>query len=264
MIELRNVSKQYKTHVGGLTDALHNINLDVKDGEFVSLIGPSGCGKTTLLKILAGLEDDYEGTAVLNGNPVTKPSSDIGMVFQDPTLLPWRTILSNILLPIELRRLDKEFYVEKALELMNMMGLKGFDDKYPRELSGGMRQRASICRALIHDPKVLLMDEPFAALDAMTRDFLNEELQKIWLKSGKTVVFVTHSIAEAVFLSDRIVVMTPRPGEIAEIVPITIPRERKRADMACREPAEALLHIRERFAKLNNRLYEDAAKASIL
>lgn len=250
--------------MGELTPALHNINLTVGDGEFVSLIGPSGCGKTTLLKILAGLEDDYEGTAVLNGAPVLKPSSDIGMVFQDSTLLPWRTILSNILLPIELRRLDKELYVDKALELMDMMGLKGFDDKYPRELSGGMRQRASICRALIHDPKVLLMDEPFAALDAMTRDFLNEELQKIWLKSGKTVVFVTHSIAEAVFLSDRVVVMTPRPGEIAEIVPITVARERKRADMAKKEPAEALIYIRERFVALNNQSSFDTVKIESL
>lgn len=235
--------------MGDVTTALQDISLNIPDGEFIAIVGPSGCGKTTLLKILAGLELNYEGIVQLNGANVTKPSSDIGMVFQEPILLPWRTILENILLPVELRHYDKEFYETRAIELIEMMGLKGFDDKYPSELSGGMRQRAGICRALIHDPKVLLMDEPFAALDAMTRDFMNEELRKIWLKSGKTILFVTHSITEAIFLADRIVVMSPRPGRIAEIIPVILPRERHRKNLNSATASLLVENIRKHFFK---------------
>jgi len=213
----------------------------------VALVGPSGCGKTTLLKILAGLEGGFSGHVSLNNQPITKPSSDMGMVFQEPTLLAWRSILQNILLPVELKNVEKSHYLKRARDLMEMMGLKGFEDKYPRELSGGMRQRAGICRALIRDPKVLLMDEPFGSLDAMTREFLNLELQRLWLQSQKTVVFVTHSIPEAVFLADRVVVMSPRPGRIVDIIHVPLSRERSFADLAKPEASRLLSHIRQHF-----------------
>ncbi len=245
LIRINGLTKQYHTRTGDITVALDKVHLDIVDGEFIALVGPSGCGNTTLLKILAGLEGRFGGEARLGDKAITKPSPEVGVVFQEPTLLPWRTILENILLPVELMRLDRKAYTERALELMEMIGLKGFENKYPRELSGGMRQRAGICRALVRDPKVLLMDEPFGALDAMTREFLNTELQRIWMRSGKTVIFVTHSIPEAVFLADRVVVMSPRPGRISEIIPVTLPRERKLGDLAHAE--DVLARIRGHF-----------------
>lgn len=245
LIQISGLTKQYYTRTGDITVALDHVHLDVVEGEFIALVGPSGCGKTTLLKILAGLEDRFEGEASLGDVAITRPSSEVGVVFQEPTLLPWRTILDNVLLPVELKHLDRKIYTQRALELMEMIGLKGFENKYPRELSGGMRQRAGICRALVRDPKVLLMDEPFGALDAMTREFLNAELQRIWLKSGKTIIFVTHSIPEAVFLADRVVVMSPRPGRISEIVPVTLPRERKLSDLG--NAGDVLDRIRAHF-----------------
>ncbi len=245
LIRIKGLTKQYHTRTGDITVALDRVQLDIVDGEFIALVGPSGCGKTTLLKILAGLEDRFGGEARLGDKAIVKPSPEVGVVFQEPTLLPWRTILENILLPAELMHLDRKVYTERALELMDMIGLKGFENKYPRELSGGMRQRAGICRALVRDPKVLLMDEPFGALDAMTREFLNAELQRIWLKSGKTVIFVTHSIPEAVFLADRVVVMSPRPGRISEIIPVTLPRERKLSDLS--QAGDVLARIRNHF-----------------
>ena len=247
LIRIGELNKHYHTKSGDVTIALTGVNLDIADGEFIALVGPSGCGKTTLLKILAGLEGGFEGRVCLNGINITKPSPDVGVVFQEPTLLAWRTILENILLPVELLHLDKQKYLDRAMDLMEMIGLKGFEKKYPRELSGGMRQRAGICRALIRDPSVLLMDEPFGALDAMTREFLNAELQKIWLKRKKTIVFVTHSIPEAVFLADRVVVMSPRPGRISEIVSITLPRERKLTDLGQSNAGDLLSHIRSHF-----------------
>jgi NitT/TauT family transport system ATP-binding protein len=228
--------------------ALDDITLDIARGEFVALVGPSGCGKTTLLKILAGLMNGYDGGLTLDGQPITKPRLDVGVVFQEPTLLPWRTILDNVLLPVELANLDRRAHTERAMSLMATVGLGGFEHKYPRELSGGMRQRAGICRALVRDPQLLLMDEPFGALDAMTREFLNVELQRIWLGSGKTVVFVTHSIPEAVYLADRVVVMSPRPGRIAEVVDIDLPRPRRLADMAHEQAGTLLARIRRHFA----------------
>lgn len=245
LIRIDGLTKQYHTRTGDVTVALEKVHLDVADGEFIALVGPSGCGKTTLLKILAGLEGRFGGKVYLGEKSIVKPSPEVGVVFQEPTLLPWRTILENILLPVELMHLDRKVYTERALELMEMIGLKGFENKYPKELSGGMRQRAGICRALVRDPKVLLMDEPFGALDAMTREFLNTELQRIWMKSGKTVIFVTHSIPEAVFLADRVVVMSPRPGRISEVVTVPLPRERKLSDLST--ATEILTRIRGHF-----------------
>ena len=227
LIQISGLTKQYYTRTGDITVALDHIHLDVVEGEFIALVGPSGCGKTTLLKILAGLEGRFEGEARLGDVAIIRPSSEVGVVFQEPTLLPWRTILDNVLLPVELKHLDRKIYTQRARELMEMIGLKGFENKYPRELSGGMRQRAGICRALVRDPKVLLMDEPFGALDAMTREFLNAELQRIWLKSGKTIIFVTHSIPEAVFLADRIVLLGSHPGRMISISQVPFERPRK-------------------------------------
>ncbi|MBK0419783.1 ABC transporter ATP-binding protein [Leucobacter sp. CSA1] len=247
LIEVRGLTKTYRPRRSTPTVALDDVDLTVGQGEFIALVGPSGCGKTTLLKILAGLIPAYDGEVTLGGRPVSGPSSEVGVVFQQPTLLPWRTILENIMIPIEVQGLDRKAGLERARELMSTVGLDGFADKYPKELSGGMQQRAGICRALVHDPKVLLMDEPFGALDAMTREFMNEELQRIWLASGKTVVFVTHSIPEAAFLADRVVVMTPRPGRIAEIVGVDIPRPRSLADMATETAGDRLERIRVHF-----------------
>lgn len=249
MIEIRDLNKDYKNKIGGTTRALSNINLSIADGEFVAIVGPSGCGKTTILKILAGLEQNFDGIVLIDQKPVTKPSLNIGMVFQEPTLLPWRTVIENVLLPIELRHLDKQIHYERAVYLLEKTGLKGLEDKFPSELSGGMRQRAGICRALICDPQVLLMDEPFASLDAMSRELLNNELQHLWLTSRKTVIFVTHSISEAVFLADKVVVMRSVPGHIVETIPIFTPRERKYSDLATSEMVDVTQRIRAHFSQ---------------
>lgn len=225
-INVAALHKIYNTRGGGKTHALADINFTVKKGEFISIVGPSGCGKTTLLNVLAGLISKTEGSASVSGHEVTKPLPEIGMVFQAPTLLPWRTILENVMVPVEVQKLDKKMYLEKAKELLKLAGLDGFEDKFPNELSGGMQQRAGICRALVHSPSVLLMDEPFGALDAMTREYMNLELLRIWKESNQTIALVTHSITEAVFLSDRVIVMSPRPGRIAEIITIDLPRPR--------------------------------------
>ncbi|ROO88282.1 NitT/TauT family transport system ATP-binding protein [Actinocorallia herbida] len=225
-IEIGDLQKVYRPRRSAPTQALADIDFTVKRGEFVSVVGPSGCGKTTLLKILAGLIPRTEGTVRIAGRDVLKPIPEVGMVFQAATLLPWRTILQNIMVPIEVQGLDAKAGRARARELIELVGLTGFEDKYPSELSGGMQQRAGICRALVHDPAVLLMDEPFGALDAMTREHMNVELLRIWRESGQTVVFVTHSIPEAVFLSDRVVVLSSRPGRIAEIIPIELERPR--------------------------------------
>lgn len=247
-LDMHYPSRRRAAGQGG-THALQGIELDIARGEFVALVGPSGCGKTTLLKILAGLIDGHSGRVTLDGRPLTRPSLEVGVVFQEPTLLPWRTILDNVMLPVELAGLDRAAHVERAMSLMAKVGLSGFEHKHPRELSGGMRQRAGICRALVRDPSLLLMDEPFGALDAMTREFLNVELQRLWMDSGdKTVVFVTHSIPEAVFLSDRVVVMSPRPGRIAEIVHVDLPRPRRLGDMAHAHAGRLLAHIRRHFS----------------
>ena len=216
----------YRSKTGDDIVALHNVDLAIGNQEFVTLVGPSGCGKSTLLKLIAYLIEPTRGRLNLGGKPHTQPSPDIGIVFQDAVLLPWRNVVDNVLLPIEILGLDRRAYRKRAMELLNLVGLQGFENRMPKELSGGMQQRTAICRALIHDPDVLLMDEPFAALDAMTREELGLELMRIWDEHKKSIVFVTHSIPEAILLADRVVVMTPRPGRIAEIIDIDLKRPR--------------------------------------
>ena len=226
LIVVSDLEKTYTTKGRALVQALAGISLSIEPGEFITIVGQSGCGKTTLLKILAGLLARSAGSVTLRGEPVNGPRRDIGVVFQDPVLLPWRTVLDNVMLPIQVLGLDRRQYRARAAELLRLVGLDGFEDKYPHELSGGMRQRVAIARALVHDPSLLLMDEPFGALDAMTREFMNLELLRVWQQAQKTVVFITHSIPEAVFLADRVVVMSARPGRIVEIVHVDLPRPR--------------------------------------
>ena len=198
--------------------ALTDVSLTVPAGAFVALLGPSGCGKTTLLRILAGLEPPTSGRVTIDDVPVTEPSEHVAFVFQSSVLLPWRSVLANVLLPVEVRHLPLADWTDKAMDLLRLTGHADFAHHYPRELSGGMRQRAAICRALLMDPDVLMMDEPFGALDAMTRDTMNEELSALWRRSGKTIVFVTHDIAEAVRLGTEVAVMSARPGRIERLV----------------------------------------------
>jgi NitT/TauT family transport system ATP-binding protein len=226
VVAMTGVSKTFETASGDTVHALSNINLEVRPGEFVSVLGASGCGKTTLLRIIAGLEPDYEGELTLRRRTSGGAKRDIGIVFQDANLLPWRTILQNVLLPAQVLRLDKRASIERAHDLIELVGLKGFENKYPFELSGGMRQRVAIARALIHDPTILLMDEPFGALDALTREVMNSEVLKIWDATKKTVFMITHSIGEAVFMSDRVIVMSPRPGRVVAEVDIALGRPR--------------------------------------
>jgi NitT/TauT family transport system ATP-binding protein len=207
-------------------EAIREVTLDVADGEFVSVLGPSGCGKSTLLMMIAGLIGVTGGAITIDGTPVAGPRREIGVVFQNPVLLPWRTVLQNVLFPVELQKLPRAEYSDRARALLRMAKIDDFADMLPRQLSGGMRQRVAICRALVHNPSILLMDEPFSALDAITRDEMAIELLRIWLANRKTVVFVTHSIREAVLLSDRVLVMGRRPATIVEEVSIDLPRPR--------------------------------------
>jgi NitT/TauT family transport system ATP-binding protein len=206
--------------------ALRDVSFDITGGEFVVVVGPSGCGKSTLLKILAGLMPPTGGVALLLGQPIAGPRRDVGVVFQTPVLFPWRTVVGNVMLPADVQRLDRAAMKQRAHELLELVGLGGFERRYPPELSGGMQQRVGIVRALLHDPAILLMDEPFGALDAMTRETMNVELQRIWMQRHTTVLFITHSTAEAVFLADRVVVLTPRPGTIGDQFAVDLPRPR--------------------------------------
>ena len=217
------------------------------EGEFVAVVGPSGCGKSTLLKILAGLLSSTDGSASLRGTRIQGPRRDIGVVFQAPVLFPWRTVLDNVLLPIDVQGQGRERYLPAARDLLTLVGLRDFERRYPWELSGGMQQRVAITRALIHDPAMLLMDEPFGALDAMTREHMNLELQRIWMEKKKTVFFITHSIPEAVFLADRVLVMTPRPGRVVDDLRIKLPRPRGLDAMTAPEFGEYTRHIRALF-----------------
>ncbi|BCJ68501.1 ABC transporter ATP-binding protein [Polymorphospora rubra] len=246
-IEVDGLHKLYQPRKSEPTLALSDVSFTVRRGEFISVVGPSGCGKTTLLKILAGLSPKSQGTVRIAGQEVTKPLPQVGMVFQAPTLLPWRTIFDNVMVPAEVQKLDPARHRKRAQELLEMVGLDGFERKYPHELSGGMQQRAGICRALVHDPAVLLMDEPFGALDAMTREYMNVELLRIWRESGQTAVLVTHSIPEAVFLSDRVVVLSPRPGRIAEIISIDLERPRELGVMSSDRAGVYVERIRRHF-----------------
>jgi NitT/TauT family transport system ATP-binding protein len=224
-IEVRGLYKTYKAGGGRIT-ALENIDLDIGANEFITLVGPSGCGKTTLLKVVNALIRPSRGQLIYDGQPLTRPPKDVGMVFQQPVLLPWRSVKSNVLLPAEILGLDMAAARKRADELLQLVGLVGFEDRYPNELSGGMQQRVAICRALIHNPSLLLMDEPFAALDAMTREELGFELLRIWELHKKTVLFVTHNIPEAILLADRVVAMSPRPGRIEKVFSIEFARPR--------------------------------------
>ena len=209
-----------------ITHALETASLTIGSGEFVSVVGPSGCGKSTLLRIIAGLLKATEGQVLVDSAPVAGPVTKLGIVFQSPVLLDWRNIFDNVLIQIELRKLPRGQYVERARILLDAVGLGEFSDRYPHELSGGMRQRAAIVRALIHDPPLLLMDEPFGARDAVTREQMRLDLEQLWLQGRKTVLFITHSIDEAVLLSDRVIVMSPRPGHIERIIDVPLPRPR--------------------------------------
>jgi NitT/TauT family transport system ATP-binding protein len=247
-IQIRHVSKIFPAFGGaGDVTAIADVNCDIEKGSFVSVVGPSGCGKSTLLRILAGLLPASQGSATIDGQLIAGTRRDVGVVFQGSILLPWRTILDNVLLPAEILGLDMKAARVRAMELLHLVRLDGFEASLPHQLSGGMQQRASIARALLHDPKVLLMDEPFGALDAMTRERMNLELQRIWSESGKTIVLITHSIAEAIFLGDVVFVMTPRPGALKRIIRIDLPRPRTAASMAAPEFTKAAQEIRELF-----------------
>ena len=226
MIRLDGVEKTYRTRRGDLVQALDDITLHVGENEFVTLVGPSGCGKSTLLKLVSGLVPATGGTIRIRDEMVREPFPDVGFVFQQAVLLPWRTVLDNVLFSVEMLGLDPRAYRKAAGDLLELTGLGGFETKYPRELSGGMQQRVAICRALLPDPSLLLMDEPFGALDAMTREEMSLELLRVWEERRKTILFVTHSIPEAILLADRVVVMTPRPGRIARMLEIDLPRPR--------------------------------------
>ncbi len=233
-LTLKDVAKIFPSR-GGPIHALQDIDITISEGEFVSVVGPSGCGKTTILNLIAGLERSTSGEIVLNKRRVEAPVTDIGIVFQDATLMDWRTVLGNVLLQIEVRKLPKEKFRERAIGLLDGLGLSKFHDAYPSQLSGGMKQRVSIARALVHKPSLLLMDEPFSALDALTRDRLLVDMQALCTREGMTTLFITHSISDAVFLGDRVIVMTPRPGRISEVLDIQLAKPR---GLAIRESAE--------------------------
>ncbi|HEX9453587.1 MAG TPA: ABC transporter ATP-binding protein [Candidatus Binatia bacterium] len=247
LITVDEVSRVFISGARTVT-ALDNVSFKIQAGNFVAIVGPSGCGKSTLLKIISGLLPVSSGTTSVNDHRVTRPMENVGMVFQAPVLLKWRSVLGNILLPVEFAKLDVAAHVDKARALIKLVGLEGFEEMYPHELSGGMQQRASLCRALITDPQILLMDEPFGALDAMTRDELDIELLRIWEESKKTVLFVTHSIQEAVFLSDLVFVMSARPGRLLEIIAIDLPRPRTMEMMSTAKFGEYTLKIRSLLA----------------
>jgi NitT/TauT family transport system ATP-binding protein len=225
-IRISGVSKRYATARGGEVQALAEVDLAIAAGEFVSIVGPSGCGKSTLLMLISGLIPPTTGMIEVGGARVKGAVGNVAIVFQRDVLLEWRTVLTNVLLPVEIKKLDPATHRRKARDLLRSVGLAEFEDKYPGELSGGMRQRVAICRALVQDPGLLLMDEPFGALDALTREQMNLDLQRMWRRDRNTVLFITHSIEEAVLLSDRVVVMSSRPGRIADVVVNDLPRPR--------------------------------------
>jgi NitT/TauT family transport system ATP-binding protein len=233
-VEVEGVTKVYNPGPSQI-EAVSDVSFSLSSGDFVSILGPSGCGKSTLLMVVGGLEPATRGTVRIGGRQVSGPRTETGIIFQDPTLLPWKSVLDNVLFPVKIQHRELAPYTERALELLRMVGLHPFRDKRPHQLSGGMKQRAAICRALICDPDLLLMDEPFSALDAITRDELNVALLDIWERHHKTGLFVTHSIREAVFLSDRVLVMGLRPSRIVADVPIPFPRPR---DIHLQESAE--------------------------
>jgi NitT/TauT family transport system ATP-binding protein len=255
IIRLQGVRKSYSTADGPVL-AIADATFSVPEGEFISILGPSGCGKSTLMMIIAGLRPASRGAVLIDETLVAGPQTDVGIVFQSDVLLDWRTALDNVLLQVTIRKLPIDHYGDKALELLHSVGLQGFEHRYPYELSGGMRQRVSICRALVHNPRILLMDEPFGALDALTREQMQEDLQALWMTERKTVVFITHSIPEAVFLSDRVVVMTHRPGQVDGIVEVDLPRPRDEDTMTSSEFTQYVREIRHMF-RLKGRTAHD-------
>ena len=246
LIEVDGVAKIYET-ADGPVESLKPLSFAIGDGEFIAVVGPSGCGKSTLLKMIAGLLPVSAGEIRLGGVRVDGPPDNVGIVFQSAVLLAWRSVFDNVMLQIEMRGLSKAQYRSKAHALIEMVGLSGFENKHPWQLSGGMQQRAAICRALVHDPAVLLMDEPFGALDAMTREKMNLELQRIWFETRKTVLFITHSIPEAVFLADRVLVMSERPGAIAAIYDVRLARPRSLRVMGDPDFVDLAQAIRRHF-----------------
>jgi ABC-type nitrate/sulfonate/bicarbonate transport system ATPase subunit len=254
MVEIRGVSKSFQKTVKDQTTrvkALSDVNLSVRPNEFVSIIGPSGCGKTTLLKIIDGLIPCDSGEISINGKSVKTPGPDRAVVFQTFALLPWRTVLANVEFSLELRQLPKEERAQTARDYLKRVGLADFENHYPHELSGGMQQRAGLARALAVNPTILLMDEPFGAVDAQTRQLLQEELLELWQRERKTVIFITHSMDEAVYLSDRVVVMTPRPGKVAEVLDVPLERPRN-ADEVRGDP---------KFVELTNYIWHSLKNA---
>lgn len=258
-VEFDRVEKSFTTK-GGKVTAIEELSLTVEEGEFLAIVGPSGCGKSTLLLALAGLTTPTNGTVSLEGQTICGPVTDAGVVFQNAELLPWRTALDNVLLQAEVRKLPRGSLTERARQLLADVGLGGFEDHYPDELSGGMQQRVSLCRALLHDPSVLLMDEPFGALDAITRDQVQMDLQNLWLQSRRTVMFITHSIEEAVFLADRVIVLSPRPASIAADIRVDLARPRHVADRGSAEFTAYVNEIRVEFGKLG--IFSDRSPAS--
>jgi NitT/TauT family transport system ATP-binding protein len=240
LLEIKGLSKSFSVK-GKRFEALRDVNLSVGEEEFICLLGPSGCGKTTLLRIMAGLERPTSGAVLLDGVPIEGPGPQRGMVFQEYSLFPWRTIIDNVAFGLELQGVPKDERREKARRYIKAVGLEGFENSYPHELSGGMKQRVAIVRALVNNPRALFMDEPFGALDAQTRNVMQSELLRIWQEQQKTVVFVTHSVDEAIYLADRVVIMSARPGRISEVIDIDIPRPRVRTSAEVNRFRERIL-----------------------
>jgi NitT/TauT family transport system ATP-binding protein len=232
LLGLSGIAKTFQTREGSTIQALGGIDLEIGSGEFLAVVGPSGCGKSTLLRLIAGLLEPSAGEIRLRDVPIRGPQREFGIVFQAPVLFPWRTVLGNVMVPAHILRLDRGAAAKRARDLLALLGLEGTEGKYPYELSGGMQQRVAIARALIHDPATLLMDEPFGALDAMTRENLNVELLRVWEESRKTILFITHSIPEAVFLATRVLVLSARPGRVKGIIRVDLPYPRKISLMA--------------------------------
>ena len=241
-LEIRNLTKTFSTEDGEMM-ALEDISIEVKPAEFLCIIGPSGCGKTTLLRMIAGLDHPSSGEIILDGKEVKGPSPDRGMVFQEFSLFPWRTVIKNVTFGLEIQGIEKKEQYRIAEKYIELVGLQGFENHYPYELSGGMKQRVAIARALATEPSILLMDEPFGSVDAQTRNILQEELLEIWKRTKKTVLFVTHSVDEAVYLADRVAVMSARPGCLIKCLDIDIPRPRKRTSLEVNEFREKLLML---------------------
>ncbi|HBC26633.1 MAG TPA: nitrate ABC transporter ATP-binding protein [Ruminococcaceae bacterium] len=257
-VVFRNITKNYSNPEGDETPAIRDVTLTIQNGEFVCVLGPSGCGKSTLLEIAAGLLPRSGGEILLDGKPLSGTSRDVGVVFQDSSLFPWRSIRKNVEFGLELAGVSREEREQKAEKAIEMVGLKGFENKYPHQLSGGMRQRAGLARTLVNDPSFILMDEPFSAVDHLTRLTLQDEIVRIWMQEKKTILFITHDVAEAVYLADRVVLLSPRPSYIRHIFDVPVKRPRDRSD-------PRLLDVVQRiYIKLNNpRDEEEAADYSI-